>query len=51
MYPFIVYYEIPPMSGIMNVEINAKDEDEALYLVRNFLTRGAVVQGAARKFK
>ncbi|EMA6344858.1 hypothetical protein U3450_003914 [Bacillus cytotoxicus] len=49
MYLFVVTYEIPPMIGELNVDINAKDEHEALYLVRNFLPRAAVVRGAQPK--
>ncbi|MCP1285353.1 hypothetical protein NK358_27420 [Bacillus sp. S0635] len=49
MYKFVVTYELPPMDGELTVEINAKDEHEALYLVRCFLTRGAIVHDAKRK--
>ncbi|AST05397.1 hypothetical protein BT10792_33940 (plasmid) [Bacillus thuringiensis] len=46
MYTFVVTYELPPMEGTLNVDINAKDEHEALYIVRNFLYRAAIVHGA-----
>ncbi|WP_180230931.1 hypothetical protein [Bacillus wiedmannii] len=50
MYPFVVTYELPPMEGTLNVDINAKDEHEALYIVRNFLYRAAIVHGAKPKY-
>ncbi|MGH1093273.1 hypothetical protein [Bacillus thuringiensis] len=49
MHKFVVSYEIPPMQGTLNVDINAKDEDEALYIARNFLPRAAKVRGAKPK--
>ncbi|WP_179862998.1 MULTISPECIES: hypothetical protein [Bacillus] len=49
MYPFVVTYEIPPMIGKLDVDINAKDKHEALYIVRNFLPRAAIVCGAKPK--
>lgn len=49
MYPFVVTYELPPMEGTLTVDINAKDKHEALYIVRNFLTRAAIVHGAEPK--
>ncbi|MDZ5607052.1 hypothetical protein U2I54_08065 [Bacillus pseudomycoides] len=50
MYPFIVSYEIPPMHGTLNVDVNAKDEHEALYIVRNFLPRAAEVRDIKPKW-
>ncbi|MGH0578779.1 hypothetical protein [Bacillus pacificus] len=49
MHTFVVTYELPPMEGTLNVDINAKDEHEALYIVRNFLYRAAIVHGAKLK--
>ncbi|HHX7185459.1 TPA: hypothetical protein ACVG9F_005207 [Bacillus paranthracis] len=49
MHTFVVTYELPPMEGTLNVDINAKDEYEALYIVRNFLYRAAIVHGAKPK--
>lgn len=49
MHTFVVTYELPPMDGTLNVDINAKDEYEALYIVRNFLYRAAIVHGAKPK--
>ncbi len=46
MYKFVVTYELPPVEGTLNVDINAKDRHEALYIVRNFLPRIAIVHGA-----
>lgn len=50
MYKFVITYEIPPMQGTLNVDINAKDADEALYIARNFLPRAATVRGAKPKY-
>lgn len=50
MHKFVVTYEIPPMIGELTVDINAKDEDEALYIARNFLPRAAKVHGAKPKY-
>lgn len=50
MYTFVITYELPPMEGTLNVDINAKDEHEALYIVRNFLYRAAIVHGAKQKY-
>ncbi|MHA2920783.1 hypothetical protein [Bacillus cereus] len=50
MYTFVVTYELPPMEGTLNIDINAKDEHEALYIVRNFLYRAAIVHGAKPKY-
>ncbi|MFY0127891.1 hypothetical protein [Bacillus cytotoxicus] len=49
MYLFVVTYEIPPMIGELNVDINAKDEHEALYLVRNFLPR-VIRSGVVKRY-
>ncbi|MEW9912429.1 hypothetical protein AB3H50_28820 [Bacillus pacificus] len=49
MYQFTVTYELPPMEGTLNVDINAKDEHESLYIVRNFLYRAAIVRGVKQK--
>ncbi|HDR3524234.1 TPA: hypothetical protein QCX63_002482 [Bacillus pacificus] len=49
MYQFTVNYELPPIEGTLNVDINAKDEHEALYIVRNFLYRAAIVRGVKQK--
>ncbi|EOO65497.1 hypothetical protein ACQVPJ_26315 [Bacillus mycoides] len=44
MYPFVVDYEIPPMQGVLSVDVNAKDEYEARYIVSSFLTPGAKIR-------
>ncbi|HDR7795339.1 TPA: hypothetical protein QCY19_004010 [Bacillus luti] len=49
MYKFVVTYELPPVEGILDVDVNAKDEHEALYIVRNFLYRAAIVRGVKLK--
>ncbi|WP_180232500.1 hypothetical protein [Bacillus thuringiensis] len=50
MHKFVVTYEIPPMIGELTVDLNAKDEDEALYIARFFLPRSAKVRGAKSKY-
>ncbi|WP_269481592.1 hypothetical protein [Bacillus mycoides] len=50
MHKFVVTYEIPPMIGELTVDLNAKDEAEALYIARCFLPRAATVRGAKPKY-
>lgn len=36
--PFIVYYEIPPLRAIMNIEVKAENENEAIEIAREQLS-------------
>lgn len=49
MHTFVVTYEIPPMIGELDVDVDAKDKYEALYIVRNLLPRAARVRGVKPK--